>query len=185
MYNEEQSEVSSMNRIERYVYLSVVLLLAGLCLLLLARSGRRLEERARAEAQLQVQLSKAEAEILALDQELSDLKVELLKVQAERPATEGQPLVLLHEGDLMDLRAQGLTEPVADLVQALQERSDLIPYPGVLGGTMAFDPPEGWVISRPWILVSFNDGHVGGRAIYHYTVADGKVEFTLVEAERW
>lgn len=173
-----------MNRIERYVCLTVGLLLAALCLHLLIRLGEVQSERAAMEAELQVQLSKARAEVLERGQEVADLKGALLAAKAGRPGGSG-PHTLLIDADLRTLRAAGLEDPPADLVRALQERPDLIPHPGALGGTMRFEPPQTWVVSRPWILASFSDGHVGGRALFRYTVQNGQVEFTLVEAVGW
>lgn len=160
-----------MSRIERYVSLLVTLLLAGLCLLLFGRQDRMLSEQIRTEAQLQVQVSKAEAEILALNQEIVNLKGALLAAKA---TGREQLQSLLNDGDLTELKAQGLQNPAADLVQALQSRPDLIPH----AGASAFDPPRTWVISRPWILA----GWAGGRGLFRYALQDGQVTFTLVEA---
>ncbi|MFZ5825681.1 MAG: hypothetical protein ACOY94_15400 [Bacillota bacterium] len=174
-----------MNRIERVIYVVVALLLAALCLFLLTRLDAERTARDAMEAELQVDLSKTRAEVLEREQEVADLKGALLAAKAGRPAPAGGPHTLLNAADLRVLREAGLADPVADLVQALQARPDLIPTPPVLGGKMTFEEPKNWVLSRPWILASYNDGHVGGRALFRYSVAEGKVEFTLVESVDW
>ena len=69
---------------------------------------------------------------------------------------EGQPKfkgkVLLSARDVEDLKKRGLKDPVNDVVQDLLKRNDLIPYPGVLGGTMRFLGESEWVVGRQWVF---------------------------------
>ncbi|MFZ5817148.1 MAG: hypothetical protein ACOY93_17945 [Bacillota bacterium] len=176
----DASEVSPLSRVERYVYLVVGALLAALCLLLLFRFNQAISQRARTEVELRVQLSKAEAQVLEQQQEIAELKGQLL---AARSAGKegGSPVVALTEGDLAELRAQGLQSPVADLIASLQQRSDLIPLASTLGGRMRFDPPERWTIARRWVIAPFSDGHTGGYLLLRYRVTGGTVEWTALD----
>jgi hypothetical protein len=166
-----QSEVAPLNRIERSLYLGLGALLAALCLLLLYRFNHALSERAAAEATLQVKLSKAEAQALALEEELADLKGQLL---AARAAQAGRgPQLLLTDSDLAALKAAGLNEPVAELIDSLQQRADLIPFP-----SGRFESPERWVIHSRWVIAKCT----GGWLLLRYQVSDGRVAWSLLES---
>lgn len=159
-----------MARLERSVYLVVAALLAALCLLLLFRSNRALAERASAESTLRVQLSRAEADRLALEQEAGELKVQL-------QAAKAAPRVALTDGDLADLKAAGLQEPVADLARSLAERTDLLPAGSRLGS------PQAWTITRRWVIAPFSNGAASGWLLLRYQVAGGQVEWALLDTD--
>lgn len=146
-----------MGRLERSVYLVALLGLAGLCLLLLVRSNQALRLQADAEAQLQVQLSKAQAEILALQEQQVELRGQLLAQRREHA-------------------------PPAGLAAALKERRDLIPFPGVLGGTMQFDQPESWIATPHWVIAHFSDGHIGGAILLQYRRENEQFQWSVLDA---
>ena len=80
------------------------------------------------------------------------------------------------------LRERGLLKPVEDLIADLGRHPEVIPYPGVLGGRMSFsDPDRMRVLSDSWVYAPFEDGHVGGEAIFGYRVAPGgKISWHIV-----
>ncbi|MDG5814198.1 hypothetical protein QA601_03845 [Chitinispirillales bacterium ANBcel5] len=68
---------------------------------------------------------------------------------------------------------QGITDPNL-LLSDLKERPELIPYEGVLGGTMFFPSEEYmWFVSDYWVLAYFEDGHRAGYLFLEYEVSQG------------
>lgn len=80
-----------------------------------------------------------------------------------------------------NLIKSGVENPEEFIKNNLRKRSDLIPLKAVLGGTMSFGNIQ--LLSSEWLIASFDDGHVEGRAIYKYKLNDkGELEFELLNA---
>lgn len=77
---------------------------------------------------------------------------------------------MLDDIDILELRRQGLTNPAAQLRDSLMAHRELIPYPGVLGGTMQFN--EVVLLRQPYAFAEFEDGHIGGSILLAYEVPD-------------
>lgn len=161
-----------MNRVERLFFLLAGSLLAFACLLLLFRSNQALRQRAAAEAALQVQLSKTQAQVLALEAELADVKGQLLAARAGQAA--GQ--TTLTEADLAALRAAGLHDPVGGLIASLEQRPDLIPVAG-----SRFAEPQRWSIIRNWVIALFSGDQGSGWLLLRYRVTGGSLEWTVLD----
>jgi hypothetical protein len=85
-----------------------------------------------------------------------------------RPVTMGH---IINALEIEDLHRKGLRDPIPQLVDSLLAHPEVIPHPGVLGGTMAFYYP--WkihVLDDGWIYAVFDDGHIQGRGIFSYEV---------------
>jgi hypothetical protein len=83
--------------------------------------------------------------------------------------------------DVERLREKGLESPVADIRASLEEKKDLIPYEGVMGGTMDFY--EIHVLTSKWVLAYFEDGHVGGYMLLEYDVSQrGDISWRFIRA---
>lgn len=75
----------------------------------------------------------------------------------------------------------GVENPEEFIENSLRENTELIPLKPVLGGTMNFGKVQ--ILSSEWLIASFDDGHVEGRAIYKYKLNDkGELEFELLNA---
>jgi hypothetical protein len=81
------------------------------------------------------------------------------RVAAEARAATAAPHAPVR-GDSVE-RAPG-SAVLADLAR----HPELIPYPGVEGGTMRFWPQESRVLPPRWV---YEDGHVAGHALFEYT----------------
>ena len=91
--------------------------------------------------------------------------------------------MLLSEFDISDLKKRGLKDPVNDLRRDLMRRRELIPFEGVLGGTMGFVEASIAPLSRQWVYAEFEDGHIGGRCVLSYEVgADGGLSWRVLSA---
>lgn len=90
---------------------------------------------------------------------------------------------LLDEFQVEELKTEGLDDPARELRASLESRPDLIPFPGVLGGTMSFSEPYIILLRRPHVFAEFDDGHISGRMLLSYTVTNGKIEWKRLWAE--
>lgn len=70
------------------------------------------------------------------------------------------------------------------LKQDLLTRQDLIPFDGVLGGTMGFHTTDNmYLLSERWVFAQFDDGHIAGSMLLEYKVReDGSVAWEVLEA---
>ncbi len=90
----------------------------------------------------------------------------------------------LQEADWKILIEKGLQDPINDLVQDLMKHNELIPCEGTVGGTPGFnDPDRIAVLSRDRVIADYDDGHVEGTVELAYTVFDGAISWTVVNAE--
>jgi hypothetical protein len=80
---------------------------------------------------------------------------------------------LLEPEDLVQLMKAGLTDPARQIRDSLAAHPELIPYPGVLGGTMRVTPDEVVILSTDLVWAPFDDGHVLGEMLLEYNVIPG------------
>ncbi len=66
------------------------------------------------------------------------------------------------------------------IINDLISRTDLIPYEGVLGGTMGF--VEIYVLNNQWVYTVFEDGHIMGSSLLKYTENEDSIEWEIVES---
>ena len=60
---------------------------------------------------------------------------------------------------------------------------ELIPYPGVEGGTMRFHLSECRVIAPAWAYGYFEDGHIAGRGLFEYQASrTGEIRWKRIVA---
>jgi hypothetical protein len=85
-----------------------------------------------------------------------------------------------------DLKIDSINDPISYLKKDLIKRNDLIPYTGVLGGTMGFyDENSIHVLNYKWIYAYFEDGHIGGEMLLEYNILeDGKINWKVIDAFR-
>lgn len=84
---------------------------------------------------------------------------------------------VLDEYGIADLKERGLTDPARQLRQDLISKPGLIPFPGVLGGTMSFEEPYIVLLKPPYVFAAFDDGHIVGHMLLSYAVKDGGIEW--------
>jgi hypothetical protein len=80
---------------------------------------------------------------------------------------------LLEEYEIEELKTAGLTDPPRQLRESLVAHADLIPYPGVLGGTMSIDSDHIVLLQSPYAFAIFEDGHEQGSMLVSYSVQPG------------
>ncbi len=83
--------------------------------------------------------------------------------------------------EIEELKRKGLPDPATDIAADLSIRKDLIPFEGVLGGTMEFYDIH--VLTSRWVLAHAEDGHVAGHLLLEYKVSDtGKISWKVLRA---
>jgi hypothetical protein len=82
------------------------------------------------------------------------------------------------------LKINNIDDPISYLKKDLMKRKNLIPYKGVLGGTMGFyDENNIHVLNRRWVYAHFEDGHIGGQILLEYDILkDGKINWKVIDA---
>lgn len=164
--NEEISKVKDTQ--ERFFWkgVSIILLLGVIASLLLAGNYRR-------------KLISLQQERKVLTAEIDSLKISVEHFRRERGSQE----LLSHE-KLIGLTRKGLKDPATEIVADLRKHPELIPYKGVLGGTMGFYyEGEIHILSSKWVLASFDDGHIAGIMLLKYEVSDdGKISWEVIDS---
>ena len=91
---------------------------------------------------------------------------------------------LIRRYQLEQLAALGLSDPISQIVDSLRAHPEVIPFDGILGGTMGFYYPDRiHVLSPSWVYAEFDDGHISGRGVFAYSVqADTSFLWTVVTA---
>ncbi len=87
-------------------------------------------------------------------------------------------------GNVAQLQKKGLSHLEEDLATDLMGHRELIPYKGVMGGTMGFySQKDIHVLTSRWVLASFEDGHIGGRMLLEYDVSSGgEIQWKVISA---
>jgi hypothetical protein len=129
------------------------------------------------------------AAIIVFSLHCGRLRDRLKEVEGEREvllakieASQGPSL--LTSWDIAQLARQGISNPEEDLASDLMQHRELIPYAGVLGGTMGFySKKDIRVLTSRWILASFEDGHIGGHMLLEYRAdPGGKIHWRVLSA---
>ncbi len=81
-----------------------------------------------------------------------------------------------------DLKTNNIDDLISHLKTDLKKRKDLIPYKGVLGGTMGFyDENRIHILNHQWVYAYFEDGHIGGEMLLEYDISeDGKINWKVI-----
>lgn len=139
---------------------------------------------------LQSELSAVEKEKSELNQKFDEKEKALtneiteLKGKLEAADKKFSDIPQLQGFEIEELKKKGLKDPVKDLTTDLMNRKDLIPYKGVLGGTMGFYCEENiHIISSEWAAAYFDDGHINGIMLLWYDVSkDGKIRWRVMDS---
>ncbi len=127
-------------------------------------------------------MNKFEERMTQLNQELSkqkDDKEQLLK-QINDQIDQLKSQSTLNDMMIEKLNEKGVSQPKS-IVSDLLMRSDLIPFEGVLGGTMYMS--RAWLLTDRYALAEFEDGHVLGNMILIYDIENGDIIWTVLDAQ--
>jgi hypothetical protein len=132
------------------------------------------------------------ARVDSLRAELTRISGDAQRLQRKLTNAGGQPddapgavpgRYLIDDGEINELRGQGLADPVHDLKKDLMKHPELIPFPGVEGGRMGFySPDEIAILGGHWAFARFEDGHIGGTMLLEYKVDHGRIAWKRLVA---
>jgi len=139
---------------------------------------------------LQMELAEEKKQKSELEKKFSEIEKSLqseiteLNGKLEMANRKLADLPQIQEFEIEQLKQKGLKDPVKDLTADLMKRSDLIPYKGVLGGTMGFYFEEHiHIISSEWAAAYFEDGHQNGFMLLKYNIQkDGKIRWYVMDS---
>jgi hypothetical protein len=84
---------------------------------------------------------------------------------------------------IAQLKIQGLSDPINDIIADLSKHNELIPFKGVLGGTMGFYDLEDIIVTSNEVFAPFDDGHIVGYMLLKYQVSsEGKISWKVLDA---
>ncbi len=110
------------------------------------------------------------------------LEISGLKAQLEIDEAIIKTFHTSDSGLVKKIERQGLDGGPNEVIEDLLKHRELIPYEGILGGTMAFWKNESFVISDRWVIAYFEDGHNGGRMLLQYNVNDGIISWKVIDS---
>ena len=123
-----------------------------------------------AEKRARFEWKRAEAAATRVHALEDSLRAQSLRQLYPPPARSG----LIQNEEIVTLKRLGLSDPYRQLPASLADHPELIPYPGVLGGTMAFhDLDDVILLAGRWVVAPFDDGHVLGYGLFEYQVTPG------------
>ncbi len=91
---------------------------------------------------------------------------------------------MLSSKGIAELREKGLKDPVKEIRADLMNRNELIPYKGVLGGTMRFASEiDIHILSTRWVRAYFEDGHIDGWMLLEYHISEeGTISWEVIDS---
>ena len=72
----------------------------------------------------------------------------------------------------------GIKNPKEYITNSLLHKPELIPLKPILGGQMKFMQVE--LLGKECLIAYYEDGHIGGRAIFSYEFKNGSLDFKLI-----
>lgn len=89
----------------------------------------------------------------------------------------------LEEYMIENLKKNGFKGDTEEIVSDLMKHKELIPFKGVVGGTMNFyDPITIHVLTDKWVFASINDGHIDGFMLLKYEMSNSKILWKVVSS---
>ena len=87
------------------------------------------------------------------------------------------------EATMLALKDKGFTGQLKDIVSDLKTHIELIPYKGILGGTMGFyGDNDIRVLSNRWVFAYFEDGHSQGYILLKYDINNESIAWKVIDS---
>ncbi|NDI35699.1 hypothetical protein [Chengkuizengella sediminis] len=179
----DRSTLGRFTKITAVVSLVVILLVINVVQYSKNNSINELNE----DINKRLQLSEDEQNTLmnekaATEKELLKVKLENDKLRSEITDlnTDIENLEILDSASIQELSWVGIDDS-EDIITDLYEHPELIPFDGVLGGTMFFY--KATVINYKWVYAHFEDGHIHGVGLYEFEVDhNNQITWKLIDA---
>jgi len=137
--------------------------------------------------QYQTKLSNTEQKRISLsnDNTLLQQKHGEYATQVEELKGEIEKLKLANydKSTILELQREGFTGQLKDIVADLKMHTELIPYKGILGGTMGFyGDNDIHVLTNRWVFAYFQDGHISGYMLLRYNINNGSISWKVIDS---
>jgi hypothetical protein len=120
-------------------------------------------------------------ELRLLDEALDSLLNEADSISS---GSSSKSIDHLHDSDVRLLKNRGLIDPIRQLKEDLMEKSELISFDGILGGTMKIYQEEQIVLLPGFYAMAvFEDGHIQGGMLLEYEVTLGEIKWTVIKTK--
>ena len=129
-------------------------------------------------------------EILSLEKLSKNIyRVQGKIIEVTSASTDEKPVTILVKKNaegrwlIAAVSIDNTPEPHKDMINDLRKHPELIPFDGVLGGTMGFYDPEGiHILSDRWVFAGFDDGHINGYMLLSYSINDEKISWEVIDS---
>lgn len=159
----------------KYILIITPFIVAVIFLFLFIKTSDELD-------QVKAEYEKTIANLTLEKQDLTE-EIKNLKYSGEIAIKDISNNIFLSTYYIESLKEKGLTNPVQDIISDLTNHTELIPYDGVLGGTMRFYERYIWVLNQKWVFAYFEDGHINGYLLLEYNVENnGKIKWKRIAA---
>jgi len=115
---------------------------------------------------------------------VQDLTLELQKINSEKLELQNilNNTVSLDAFSKSKLKVMGYDD-YALILNDLNNQNALIPFDGVLGGSMAWRPENSFLLNHQWVYATFDDGHIEGAALLTFKINDSKtIKWEVMDA---
>jgi hypothetical protein len=173
----EMDNVIATGKRERIIWISVSIVILAIAILVIANYQTRLTTVNLRVADLEGSKTVWTQREAKLTSEIADLKFQLAKkVEYINTLPNMDPTI-----DLI-LERRGFKGGQQLIIDDLVKHKELIPFEGILGGTMAFSKERAFVISDKWVIAYFDDGHIEGNMLLSYSVKNGNISWKVIDS---
>ncbi|MBN2899321.1 MAG: hypothetical protein JXO44_11155 [Clostridia bacterium] len=164
---------------KRQTILSILLIVSVLISGYLLVTVQKLQEVNESLQTKQIKLSESLTDMSALNSESSEmikkLTIEVQKINSEKLELQNDlnNTLTLDELSKQRLKAMGY-EDYSLILNDLNHHNNLIPFEGVLGGSMAWRPENAVLLNDKWVYATFDDGHIDGTALLTFKIDNNK-----------
>ena len=113
---------------------------------------------------------------------LDSIATEMLTKAIDATFDQQPAQISLPSWFVRDLQEKGLVNPEIDIINDLFDKHELIPIPGIHGGTMRIFSIENiQLLNYKWAYTTFEDGHIMGAMLLEYSVDNtGSIQWDVI-----
>lgn len=115
-----------------------------------------------------------------LQQQHRDYTTQVAELKGE---IENLKLANYDKTTMLELQRKGFTGQLKDIAADLKMHNVLIPYKGILGGTMGFyGDNDIHILTNRWVFANFQDGHISGYMLLRYDINNGSISWKVIDS---
>ena len=115
-----------------------------------------------------------------LQQQNSDYATQIVELKSKIEKFE---VANYDKTTMLELHRKGFTGQLQDIVVDLKMHPELIPFKGVLGGTMGFyGDNDIHILTNRWVFAYFQDGHISGHLLLRYNINSGSISWEVIDS---